>query len=329
MKISIIIPVYNTEEYIERCIQSVLNQTLQDFEVILVNDATQDNSMAVIKKYADEDSRFIIVENKQNMGSMWTRREGYKRASGDYFVFCDSDDYLPENALEVLYTAILTEKADIISGAVQRVMPKRKGGTFKNRLSYGTDSIAVYKSLLEFELLHSLCGKIYNRKLFDDNDYETFIHHVNGTDAVLFYQLVSKIQKMQVIDTVVYYYYLNYNSVSFKLSVNRFEQALFSINYNYTMLNDKSELDYFLIRNIISKIKSLFKIGILNKKFIITRLTIPSVKTYFYFKTISQYYSGWQCLNTYMLMNWSAMRYVYHILRRFWHYLSYLLQGDK
>jgi glycosyltransferase involved in cell wall biosynthesis len=301
MKISIIIPVYNTEQYIERCIQSILGQTLQDFEIIIVNDVTQDNSMAIIKKYAAEDSRFIIVENSQNMGQMWARREGYRRASGDYFVFCDSDDYLPKNALEVLYTAILTEKADIISGALQRVTSKRKGGTFKNRLSYGTDSIAVYKSLLDRELLHNLCGKIYNRKLFDNNDYETFAHQTNGEDAMLFYQIVANIKRIKVINDVVYYYIYNPKSSSLSQKTEiKFISVAFYINYIFNYLENIEGLSAFIIKYKIDMLLLMLKTKEYSKAVIYRHLIWSNLNS---FRILSQYYSGPELLWNYLVMN--------------------------
>src|SRR5690606_5062403 len=104
--ISIIIPVYKVEKYISRCLDSILNQTFQDFEIILINDASPDNSIKIAESYADKDSRIGIIHNEENSGAGWSRKVGYTNAKGEYITFCDPDDYLPKNALELLYNGI-------------------------------------------------------------------------------------------------------------------------------------------------------------------------------------------------------------------------------
>lgn len=102
IKVSIIIPIYNVEEYLEECLVSALKQTLKEIEIICVNDGTPDNSMNIVDKYAKEDSRIVIVE-KENGGLSSARNAGMAVARGEYVYFLDSDDYIMENSMEVLY----------------------------------------------------------------------------------------------------------------------------------------------------------------------------------------------------------------------------------
>lgn len=102
IKVSIIIPIYNVEEYLEECLLSALKQTLKEIEIICVNDGTPDNSMDIVNKYAKEDSRIVIVE-KENGGLSSARNAGMEAAKGEYVYFLDSDDYILEDAMEVLY----------------------------------------------------------------------------------------------------------------------------------------------------------------------------------------------------------------------------------
>lgn len=102
IKVSIIIPIYNVEEYLEECLVSALNQTLKEIEIICVNDGTPDNSMNIVNKYAKEDARIVIVE-KENGGLSSARNAGMAAAKGEYVYFLDSDDYILENSMEVLY----------------------------------------------------------------------------------------------------------------------------------------------------------------------------------------------------------------------------------
>lgn len=100
-KVSVIIPIYSVEKYIEECLVSVLEQTLKDIEIICVNDGTPDNSMDIVEKYAKQDERIVIV-NKENGGLSSARNAGLKVATGEYVYFLDSDDYILENTLERL-----------------------------------------------------------------------------------------------------------------------------------------------------------------------------------------------------------------------------------
>lgn len=208
MKISICIPVYNVEQYIERCINSVLQQSFQDFEIIVVNDATPDDSMKIVESIAEKDSRIRIYNNPHNMGLMWTRREGYKRAEGDYIVFLDSDDTLPNNALSRLYSAISDTDSDIVCGQTAYLTPlltSLKG--FSNNLYYGNDAKSALKSVLRWEITHNLWGKIYKRELLQSHSYFTYENVVNAEDALLFYQILPNINKISTIEDVVYNYY--------------------------------------------------------------------------------------------------------------------------
>lgn len=98
MKFSIVIPVYNVEEYIDKCLNSVLNQTYKDFEVIIVNDGSPDNSIQIIDRYVKMDDRFKVY-SKENGGLSAARNFGVKKVSGDYLIFLDSDDYIEKDLL--------------------------------------------------------------------------------------------------------------------------------------------------------------------------------------------------------------------------------------
>lgn len=111
--VSVIIPVYCVEAYIEECLVSVVNQTLKDIEIICVNDGTPDNSMEIVKKYAENDARIVIV-NKENGGLSSARNAGLKAATGKYIYFLDSDDYILENTLERLYSVAEEHQLDSI-----------------------------------------------------------------------------------------------------------------------------------------------------------------------------------------------------------------------
>lgn len=113
VKISVIIPVYNAENYIEDCIKSVLSQTFSAFELLLVNDGSTDNSSSLIKKSAESDSRIRVIE-KENGGAASARNRGFKEAAGEYIYFLDADDSIAPDALEKLYSEAEKNEADLV-----------------------------------------------------------------------------------------------------------------------------------------------------------------------------------------------------------------------
>lgn len=110
--VSIIVPVYNTEEYIRQCLDSILNQTYQNFECLLINDGSSDNSADICREFVAKDTRFRYFE-KENGGVSSARNLGIERSEGAYITFVDSDDWVDSDYLEVLYSTILEEQADI------------------------------------------------------------------------------------------------------------------------------------------------------------------------------------------------------------------------
>ena len=113
-KVSIIIPVYNVEEYIEECLISALNQTLKDIEIICVDDASTDASLEILQSYAEKDSRIKLISYKENKSASQARKDGVLLANGEYIMFMDGDDFLQSDACEKLYDFIKTKNVDMV-----------------------------------------------------------------------------------------------------------------------------------------------------------------------------------------------------------------------
>lgn len=275
ISITIIIPVYNASRHISRCLRSILSQTVQDFEVVLVDDASQDDSVAMIRSVVENDSRFVLLEHNTNMGAMRARETGYLNARGDYIMFCDSDDMLPQTALEDLLTAIKTTSADIVVGEFENIDDRgNKTRCRQNKLFYGNDSKAVLKSLLKNEITQSLCGRIFNHNLFDsllvckDN-------FNNAEDALLFYQLVDRASRIATTDKVVYYYYQN-QSTNSNTRAQMTEKRAYSIIYfrNFISKYFKGDEELWMLyqHKYLNVIMSLLREGI-SKQFIVKHAT--------------------------------------------------------
>ncbi|NLY46853.1 MAG: glycosyltransferase family 2 protein [Tissierella sp.] len=124
-KISVIIPVYNVEEYLRQCLDSVINQTLQDIEIICVNDESTDDSLAILEEYAKRDSRINVLSQK-NAGAGAARNKGLEIARGEYLSFLDSDDFFELDMLEKAYNKVIGDNADIVIYKVQLFNDKTK-----------------------------------------------------------------------------------------------------------------------------------------------------------------------------------------------------------
>ena len=118
--ISIIIPVYNVEKYLRRCLDSVLNQTFSDWQAICVNDGSPDNSAEILAEYAARDSRFVVV-TKENGGLSDARNAGMPYANGEYIMYLDSDDFIHPQTMEIAYHLAQRDKSDIVSFTYDRI----------------------------------------------------------------------------------------------------------------------------------------------------------------------------------------------------------------
>lgn len=211
-KISVCIPVYNVEKYIRRCLESIFMQDFKEIEIIVVDDCSPDNSMAIVRELAESDPRIRIIRNDRNMGLNWTRRTGYEAAKGDYIFFLDSDDTIPSSALLLLYEKAVTSDADIVIGQVSFVSGGKKDyDRFSNRMRYES---SLLENLVEGNIKHNLCGKLYKRRLLQGHNYITYEQLTNGEDALLFYQVAEQDPNVAIIDDVVYNYIYNENSSS-------------------------------------------------------------------------------------------------------------------
>lgn len=273
-KISVIIPVYNVEKYIKRCLDSLLRQTFKDFEVVVVNDATPDQSMMIVEDFSKKREQVTIVEHEKNMGLMWTRRTGYQAAKGDYFVFLDSDDWLPDNALEIFQKEIIKTNADIVCGAYTIMNDEGPVNIKQNQLNYGNTSEAVCKSMLKNEFSHCIWGKIFNADLFRLYKYDTFKNFTNGEDGLLFYQLLQNAKQIVSLPESVYFYYRNLmSSTNVKLANQAIESIMILNSYRtrlkkiYPMLSKDfdAKISSILINLMYSTKERAFILNLIEK----------------------------------------------------------------
>lgn len=290
-KVSVCIPVYKVEKYIARCIESIQNQTLTDIEIILVNDRTPDMSMDIARQYADEDSRIRIIEHDKNRGLMKARKSAYTVAQGDYITFCDSDDTLPDDALEMLYSTAVETSADIVAGPFEMIGDDGKTNVKPIKLRYGTDAHGLAKALLKREIGHQLCGKLFVRTLLQNHEYESFDNFTNCEDGCLFYQLLCHLHRITTVEKPVYYYYQNEgSSTHVRLSRNALDNIVHANTYRIKSCSRFPDLASELFRMVSSVVVGLYVSGYDKNGYLTDLLKRYGLEKYTQFNHIAKHF---------------------------------------
>ena len=210
-KISVIVPVYNAEKYLSRCIDSILNQTYKDFELILINDGSKDKSIDILRKYENIDNRIKVIYNSNN-GVSKTRNIGVRLAQGEYIQFIDSDDFIDENMFEYNINTIEQENADIVMTGFYLDIESKKGidtvlQTFEKSISIGSKDIA--KNLinrLNGTYINSPVNKLYKKSIIVDNNILMNENIDLGEDLIFNLEYMKYCQSV-VFGNKCYYHY--------------------------------------------------------------------------------------------------------------------------
>lgn len=211
--ISIIVPVYNVEKYLEKCIQSVLKQTYKKFEVIFINDGSTDNSLDILKKYREIDERIIII-NKVNAGTGAARNDGLDRAKGEFISFLDSDDWYEQDYLEKLYKNLKTNNSDVAICNLKVVYENEK--KVKNLNIYSFQKINLKeepKKLLRILEMPVLWNKLYKMEVIRKYRIE-FPTLSKGEDVIFLYRFFSNVFNVSKTEENLYNYIKRNNSAT-------------------------------------------------------------------------------------------------------------------
>lgn len=230
--ISIIIPCFNVEKYLERCFVSCIAQTYQDFELIFVNDASKDRTLDKLKEFECRDKRVKVIDLKNNVGTFHARKTGYEASAGDYIFFLDPDDEIAPDFLELMFNQSIEKSADMIfckldirPSKVYRTeiqVPKESEGdeVFENCIfnlnviPKGNPGKFYKKSVVE---------NAFNRLKFIDNRF------VYAEDVVFFFAALLSAYKIASINKKIYIYYLNNSSITRSRDIDK-------IKYNIEQL---------------------------------------------------------------------------------------------
>ena len=244
-KISVIIPIYNTEKYLERCLDSVCNQTLSDIEIICVNDCSTDSSLEILKKYSRNDSRIKLINLEENKGVATARNIGIDIAEGEYIGFVDSDDYIDLNFYLILYNSAVKNKADATKGKI--VFPS-------NQYDINKDNFYDINDLISNDFAyfyHSFTTGIYRRDFIIKNNIKFPEQYAYFEDPYFSILASLHYQKINIENEAKYYYFYREDSACSQNNVKRYKDEINAI----------AELVQIINKTNISKKKYLITYG--------------------------------------------------------------------
>lgn len=225
--ITIIIPVYNVEMYLDRCLNSVANQSYKHLEIILINDGSTDNSFNIIEKYEKQDKRFKVI-NKSNGGVSSARNCGLDICQGKYVTFIDADDYVDVDFIETLYKKIKEYNVDIVfSNAIDILENGKIRYCKKNNKEILLDKDSIFKEILKEEIITNVCwGNMYKTDLIKGTRFD--IKMRIAEDMKFLFEVISNISKVLIIPQKKYFYVVRNNSTIHESFANKWYDE---INY--------------------------------------------------------------------------------------------------
>lgn len=245
-KISVIVPVYNVENYIEKCLYSLVNQTLEDIEIIVVNDGSEDKSEDVINKFAKEFPNKIKYYQKENGGLSDARNYGINHATGEYIGFVDSDDYIELSMYKKMYDLAKKDESDIVECDFYWVYPN------KTKIDIGIE----YNKKEDFFISSRVmaCNKIIKKEIINDIAFPKGLRY---EDVEFFYKLLPNVNKISLLKEPLYYYIQRDSSIS-NMQNERTAEIFTILNNILEFYKEKQiyekfkiELEYMYIRFLL------------------------------------------------------------------------------
>lgn len=279
MLVSVIVPVYNTERYLPVCLDSIINQTYKNIEIILVDDGSTDGSLEICTRYASIDPRIIVIK-EEHKGLVVSRKRGIKRAEGEYCIFVDSDDWIALNLLETVLAFTDNGKIDIVNYNMRSV----DGDKYENwrytipEGTYEDEQLEFIfnKMMFDFEeecsgIIQSLCTKLLKRDILWSS-IETMDDRITlGEDAAVVYNAMLSARKIVIINDYLYFYRIRHESMCRSVDIDIFTKIYFFREYLYSVFEVYSkkyrlheQLQAYLLQFVKKGIEDVFILQIRN-----------------------------------------------------------------
>ena len=210
--ISVIVPVYNVEKYLERCVKSIAAQTYNDLEILLIDDGSTDKSGKMCDDFQQTDSR-IKAFHKQNGGLSDARNYGIEHSAGEFISFVDSDDYIDEKMLETLHRLITENDADLAVCSAMDVFEGKEVTQVKEIKEFNLNKVESYKYMLRGDGIPSACNKLYKRQTVGDVRFPVGKLYEDGFFTP---QILKRVEKTAVTSKPMYYYFRRADSITTK-----------------------------------------------------------------------------------------------------------------
>lgn len=267
-EISVIVPVYNVEQYLPRCLDSILQQTFSDFEIILVEDGTEDGAGSICDDYSGRDERIRVIHQK-NMGLAQARKNGLSIARGRYIMFVDSDDWIDSQMLETMYGQAEKTNADVVCAQCRRV--DEKGRILSRKTQFKTvvceeSKEMAYHLHVTRRISTSACTKLISKEIMRSVIFKENLGIGEEHDMVA--QIILYASKMVVTDEIFYNYFMRGNSISHAGYTEKYANSL----DNYLAIEGKMERLFPDYRGEIRGFYAEFEMAVMtamcrNKKF--------------------------------------------------------------
>ncbi len=246
MKISVIVPLYNNEKYIKKCLTSLLNQTHKNLEIIVIDDKSTDNGLNIAQSIVDE--RIKIIKNKKNLGIGKTRNIGLSLATGDYISFVDSDDYIDKRMYERYLLKAEKDDLDLLTSDYYKVIDGEK--KYFKVDSFEVTNINKNANIINL-INYGPCNKLYKRDLII-NAGAKFSETTKFEDVVFVSSVISKAKKIGYLNEAYYNYVVHENSETTTIDDRTFDifEVVDMVRDIYSNLDGTKELEYFVINEI-------------------------------------------------------------------------------
>lgn len=279
MLISIIAPVYNTAIYLHTCIESILNQTYSNIEVILVDDGSDDESLEICKEYSKQDSRVRVIAN-EHQGLVTARKSGVKSAKGEYCIFVDSDDWISTDLIQEIVPLVEEGTTDIVNYNLQSVDGEKTmdwSYTIPEGIYKGTQMENIYSRMMyDFEyrcpgIIQSLCTKMIKRSLLWTSMEAVDKNITLGEDAAVVYKAMLLSEKVAITDKCLYFYRVRQNSMCRAKDQTVFTKISYFQNYMSGVFKEynkkynlEQQLKYYLVPFIRKGLEDIYGVKLLN-----------------------------------------------------------------
>lgn len=237
-KVSILVPVYGVEKYIDRCARSIFEQTYQNLEIIFVDDCTPDHSIDIIQRvleyYPNRQDQTSIISHKCNLGLAGSRKTAIENTHGEFIYHLDSDDYIEKDTIESLVSEQISSNADIISAHLI-INENTKRSIYIEPLYHSKDEMIVH--ILSQTNNHELAGRLIRHQLYIDNHLSPLIGQNRGEDWRMTSMLVYYAKKIAQVDRFLYHYVMNEDSyIRSKKTWKQQKSSLMQDYVNYSSL---------------------------------------------------------------------------------------------